>query len=73
MGGHRRRSAHDRPWGMLILVAGGGLILLADLLELSLDDLNDLGVLWVWLRNAHVQRSHLDELPTRRLLFDMVV
>lgn len=59
--------------GMLVLVAVRGLILLADLLELSLDDLNDLGVLWVWLRNAHVQRSHLDELPTRRLLFDMVV
>jgi len=49
---------------MLILVAvGGGHVLLADLLELGLDDLDDLGVVQVGLGNADVQRSHLDELP----------
>ena len=57
--GHRRhrlrRSVDDHPWGMLILVAVGGFILLTDLLELSLDDLDDLRVIWVWLGNADVQ------------------
>jgi len=49
---------------MLILVAvGGGHVLLADLLELGLDDLDDLGFVQIGLGNADVQRSHLDELP----------
>jgi len=49
---------------MLILVAvGGDLVLLADLLELGLDDLDDLGFVQIGLGNADVQRSHLDELP----------
>lgn len=40
---------------MLFLVAVGGLILLTDLLELGLDDLDDLCVIWVWLGNVDVQ------------------
>ena len=40
---------------MLILVAVGGLVLLADLLELSLDDLDNLGIVQVGLGNADMQ------------------
>ena len=40
---------------MLTLVAVGGLVLLADLLELSLDDLDNLGVVQVGLGNADMQ------------------
>jgi hypothetical protein len=57
----------------LILVAVGGPVLLADLLELGLDDLDDLRVVQVRLGNAYVQRSHLDELPVRSLLLDVAV
>lgn len=39
------RQMTDHPWGMLVLVAVGGLILLADLLELGLDDLDNLRVI----------------------------
>jgi len=40
---------------MLTLVAVGGLVLLADLLELSLDDLDNLGIVQVGLGNADMQ------------------
>lgn len=58
---------------MSIFVAVGGLVLLANLLELGLDDLDDLRVVWVRLGDADMQRSHLDELPARRLLSDVTV
>lgn len=67
------RRSNDQPQGVLVLVAVGRFILLTNLLELGLDDLNDLRVVWVRLGNADVQRSHLDELPVRSLLLDVVI
>lgn len=52
---HLRRRALD-------LVAVGGPVLPAHLVELGLNDLHDLRVVWVGLGDAHMQRSHLQEL-----------
>lgn len=71
--GQGAQEINDQPQGVLVLVAVGGFILLTNLLELGLDDLDDLRVVWVRLGNADVQRSHLDELPVRSLLLDVVI
>lgn len=48
-------------------------VLLAELMELGFDDLDDLGILRILVRDIHMQGALLDELLVQCLLLNVVV